>query len=109
MNNTVVFTRSEVIKRARKLYRTGDWKDFINGEERKLFTEIDNLGTQFFRLAKQDPLPEKQFIILASAGSMLSDINKQPKTTQLACTLLTEAARYLCREKMSQLDEAVRS
>lgn len=109
MNNTVVFTRSEVIKKARKIYRTGDWYDFINGQERELYRELDNLGTQFFRMAKQDSKPEKQFIILAGSGAMLSDIEKQPKYTQLACELLSNAARQLCREKMALLDEAVRS
>lgn len=109
MNSTVVFTRSEVIKLARKLYRTGDWADLIDGKEQDLYRELDNLGTQLFRMAKQDPKPEKQFIILTGSASLLCDIEKQPKYKQLACELLSNAARHLCREKMAVLDEAVRS
>lgn len=107
----MVFTRSEVIKKARLEYRKNqeEWSEFIKKHEQELYRELDHLGTQFFRMAKQDKNPEKQFITLTGAGAMLSDIEKQPEYTQLACDLLSNAARQLCREKMALLNEAVRS
>ena len=96
----MIFTRSELIKLARKIYRTGEWDKVANIEE--LQRALDRLGTLFFKLAKQNEEPEKHFIYLAE-----SKANSTDDYTRLACRLLVTAARTACKVKATQLAAAI--
>lgn len=107
----MIFTRAEIVKRARKLGRINQKElgiDKMSEREFRSFSqELDRLASQFFNISKQQDNPEKSFIDYVKAGHLVSELNEQPERTRLACALLNSAATTIVREKIQQLNEAL--
>lgn len=107
-NRTVIFTTTDLIKRARKYGREHQdaWGiDKMSPEEFQKFSEeINHLATTFFNLAKITEHPEQEFLGFALRGGMNE---KDNKPTKVACLLLHYAAQSLIEDKIQELNKCL--
>lgn len=103
-NKTLIFTTTDVIKRARKIGRenqaTYDIDKMTTEEFQSLSDEIDHLTRVFFNLARTTKHPEQEFLGFAERGRQ----NANEKSTKLACTLIYKGAKEIIDSKTKELE-----
>lgn len=103
-NKTLIFTTTDVIKRARKIGRenqaTYDIDKMTTEEFQSLSDEIDHLARVFFNLARTTKHPEQEFLGFAERGRQ----NANEKSTKLACTLIYKGAKEIIDSKTKELE-----